>query len=149
MCLFLVIAMANFNLCCLLITQCWQSGKLTILSPCKRLHSTRIFRPRYDMWPSLWCHIIIASSWLIATIDAFGSCNISPKSMYKLAVSFLAFINTRFPFTTFKIPPSVWILHLRSSNCPTNNKFFFKPFRCCTPWIVCVWYHYTFLFDLF
>lgn len=131
MCLFLVIAMANFNLCCLLITQCWQSGKLTILSPCKRLHSTRIFKPRYDMWPSLWCHIIIASSWLVVATNAYTSCNISPKSMHRLAMIFSALINTRLPFIAFKIPHSVWIF-----NYPTENRFFFKPFTCCIPWIV-------------
>jgi len=33
MCLLLVVTLANFNLCCLLITQCSQNGKFTVLSP--------------------------------------------------------------------------------------------------------------------
>ena len=133
MCFLLVVTLANLNLCYLLITQCSQKGKLTILSPGKRLRSARTFKPRSDIWPNLRCHIIVVSSWLAAATDASASCNVSPKSMYRLLVIFFAFITTRLPFTTFKIPPSVWTLHPRSSNYPMDNKFFFKPFTCRTP----------------
>ena len=44
------------------------------------------------MWPSLQCHIIVASSWLVIT-DASASCNVSPKSMYRLAMIFLHFLH--------------------------------------------------------
>ncbi|KAL1298281.1 hypothetical protein AAHE18_18G020900 [Arachis hypogaea] len=133
MCLLRAVDLPNVNLCCLLVTQCLQNGKFTDLSPRMRLRSTRIFKPRSDMWPSLQCHIIVISSWLDEATDASASCKVSPTSMYRFAAIFSAFITTRAPLTTFKIPPSIWVLHPSSSNCPIDNKFFFKPFTCLTP----------------
>ena len=58
--LLLVVTLANFNLCCLLITQCSQNGKLTILNHVKDYVPqefsclTLTCDPIYDATPSLF-----------------------------------------------------------------------------------------------
>jgi len=121
----------NVNLCCLLITQCSQKGRVTFVSPWSNFWLERIFKPFSDMWPSFWCHIIIFSSKGLAdTIDASTSWYISLIITNKFAAIFLAFKTINALLMIFMIPLSHQILQPRLSNCPMNKIFFFKPFTC-------------------
>jgi len=48
--LLLDVDVPNFNLCCLLITQCSQNGRVTFVSPWSNFWSERIFKPFSDIW---------------------------------------------------------------------------------------------------
>ena len=122
--LLLAIYLLNFNLCCLLVTQCLQNGKLTDLSLGSNFHSKRIFKLWSDMWLSLRCHIIVDYS-LFDTTHVSAFCSISPLSMNRLAPIFFAFINTSVPMVIFMIPFSIWVLNPWLSICPKDNRFFF------------------------
>ena len=98
--LLLATNLLNFNLCCLLVTQCSQNGKFTDLSPRSNCCSKRIFKPCSDMWLSLRCHIVVDSSPFDATHTSV-SCSVSPLSMNILALVFSTFINISAPLTIF------------------------------------------------
>ena len=123
--LLLMLYMLNFNLCCLLVTQCSQNGKFTDLSYGNNFCSERIFKPYSDMWPSLRCHIIVDSSPFDAT-HALISCSVSLLSMNKLALIFYAFINTSASLVIFMISFSTWVLHPWLHTYTKDNRFFFR-----------------------
>jgi hypothetical protein len=93
--LLLDVDVPNFNLCCLLITQCSQKGTVTFVSPWSNFLLERIFKPFFNMWPSFWCHVIVFSSeGLDDSIDAFTSWCVSLINTKKFASIFLAFKTT-------------------------------------------------------
>jgi len=135
--LLLDVDVPNFNLCCLLITQCSQKGTVTFVSPWSNFLLERIFKPFFDMWPSFLCHIIVFSSeGLDDAIDASTSLCVSLINIKKFAAIFLAFKTTSALLMIFMIPLSIQILKPRISNCPTDKIFFYKPFTCRTSKIV-------------
>jgi len=123
-------------------------GKTISLSLGKRLRLVRIFRPCYNIWPSLWCHTITTSSWLVEVTVTFVSCNMSPKNMYTISIIFYTLIITKFSFTTFKILPSIWILHPKSFDWSIDNRFSFESFIYSTSWIVCIILSYKFILTI-
>ena len=101
--LLMAVDLLNFNLCYLLVTQCAQNGKFTDLSPESNFRSERIFKPYFDMWTRLRCHIIVDLSSFDAT-HVSASCSVSPLSINKLAPLFSAFINTSGSLAILMIP---------------------------------------------
>ena len=56
----------------------------------------------------------------------------NPCNMYRFTTISSAFITASAPLITFMIPSSTWNSYPRSSSCPIDSKFFFKPFTCHT-----------------
>ncbi|KAL5761488.1 hypothetical protein ACOSP7_017752 [Xanthoceras sorbifolium] len=101
----LAVLLLNFNLYCLLVTQCSQNDGFTDLSPRNRFRSERISKPRSDIWLCLRCHNIVDSSlWLVDISHESASCSVSSLSMYRFAAIFYAFIIVSAPLTISEIP---------------------------------------------
>ena len=98
------------------------------------------------MWPSFWCHIVVISSVeLVDAIETVASWYVFPLSMYKFITIFSAFKTTSAPLMIFKTLFSMRVLQPRSSNYSKDNRFFFKPITCQTPWMMQIIPSYIFI----